>query len=302
MHILITGSTGLLGNALAVAAPAEVDLFGIHLPNPHLTQSLPCASRIADIRDQEQIEDVFAWARPDVVIHTAALGSVDRAEENPSEAYAVNVMGTMMVGEAARREGARFIYVSSNAVFNGENPLYSEDDPVSPVNRYGQLKVEAEEWVRKSRLTYAIVRPILMYGWPLPGERGNLVTWCIGSLQRGQSIKVVDNVLSKPLYSGACAEAIWTIINQERTGLYHVAGADHLSLYQLTLLTAEVFGLDKALIEPVPDSYFSSKLAPRPRDTSFSTEKMERELGLQPVGVLDGLRLMKASSPGEISL
>jgi len=266
-----------------------------------LGQSLPGTIRAADIRKREQIEDVFAWARPEVVIHTAGVGSVDFAEKNRSEAYLSSVVGTQIVGQAAGRYGARFIYISSNAVFDGENPFYAEDDPVSPINYYGQLKVEAEEWVKSSGLSYTIVRPILMYGWPFPGGRGNLVTWCISSLEQGQSIKAVDNVFSKPLLVTACAEAIWIIIGRQCNGVYHIAGADHLSLYEFLALAARVFGLNADLVEPVPDAYFSSALAPRPRDTSFSTEKMERELGLKPVKVLDGLEYMKATRPNEFN-
>jgi dTDP-4-dehydrorhamnose reductase len=295
MRILITGATGLLGSTLHRTAPPDADLFGICLPEPPILHSLPGAVRAADIRDRGQIEEIYAWARPEVVVHTAAIGSVDFAERNRSEAYAVNVVGTKIVGEAARRCDAKFIYISSNAVFDGESPLYSEDDPLRPVNYYGQLKVEAEQWVKSSGLCYVIVRPILMYGWPYPGGRDNLVTWCTRSLEKGESVKIVDNVFSKPLLARACAEAIWAIIEQERTGVYHIAGADHLSLYQFSLLTARVFGLNMDLIEPVPDTYFSSILAPRPRDTSYSTEKMEKELGLKPVKVLDGLNYMKAT-------
>ncbi len=299
MRILITGSTGLLGSTLHRTAPSDATLFGIYLSGRPPGQSLPGAIRAADVRKREQIEEVFAWAQPEVVIHTAGVGNVDFAEKNRSEAYVSNVVGTKIVGEAARRCGARFIYISSNAVFDGEHPFYSEDDPVSPINYYGQLKVEAEEWVKRSGLLYAIIRPILMYGWPFPGRRGNLVTWCIRSLEQGQSIKVVDNVFSKPLLVTACAEAIWAIIGRKCSSVYHIAGADHLSLYEFLLLTARVFGLNADLIEPVPDTYFSSALAPRPRDTSFSTEKMEKELGLKPVKVLDGLKYMKATRPNE---
>ena len=276
-------------------------LSGIYLSNCPPRRSLPGVIRAADIRKREQIEDVFAWARPEVVIHTAGAGSVDFAEKNRSEAYHSIVTGTKIVGQAALRYGARFIYISSNAVFDGEKPFYAEDDPVSPINYYGQLKVEAEEWVKNNGLFHTIVRPILMYGWPFPGGRGNLVTWCINSLEQGQSIKVVDNVFSKPLLVTACAEAIWTIIGRQCNGVYHIAGADHLSLYEFLVLAAQVFGLNADLVEPVPDSYFSSALAPRPRDTSFSTEKMERELGLKPVKVIDGLEYMKATRPNEFN-
>ncbi|HRR42276.1 MAG TPA: sugar nucleotide-binding protein, partial [Syntrophales bacterium] len=137
-----------------------------------------------------------------------------------------------------------------------------------------------------------IVRPILMYGWPYPGERDNPVVWWIRSLESGKGIKVVDNVFSKPLSVWSCVEAVWAIVERGASGIYHVAGRDHISLYQFALLTAEVFNLNTDLIEPVPDSYFP-EIAPRPRDTSFDTTKLEEELGWKPVGVKEGLLSMK---------
>jgi dTDP-4-dehydrorhamnose reductase len=141
-------------------------------------------------------------------------------------------------------------------------------------------------------MPWAIVRPILMYGWPYPAERDNPVVWWVRSLENGRPINVVDNVFNKPLAAWSCAEAIWAVILQDRTGVYHVAGRDHVSLYQFALLTAKVFRLDSSLITPVPDSFFP-EIAPRPRDTSFDTTKMETELGVRTIGVEEGLLRMK---------
>jgi dTDP-4-dehydrorhamnose reductase len=243
-----------------------------------------------------KMQSVFEWARPDVVIHAAAIGSVDFAERNREETKKVNVGGTEVVIELCQIVKSRLIYISSNAVFDGRTPLYSETTPVNPINYYGQLKVDAENVVRKSGIPWAIVRPILMYGWPYPGERDNPVVWWVNSLKNSQPIKVVDNVLSKPLPAWSCADVLWALIQQNRTGIYHAAGRDHISLYRFALLTAEVFGLDASLITPVPDSYFP-EIAPRPQDTSFDTTKMETELGVKTIGVRDGLLRMKTESP-----
>jgi dTDP-4-dehydrorhamnose reductase len=240
-----------------------------------------------------QMQSVFEWAKPDVVIHTAAIGSVDFAERNREETRKVNVGGTAVVAELCQIFKSRLIYISSNAVFDGRTPFYCETAPVNPINCYGQLKVEAENVVRESGIPWAIVRPILMYGWPYQGERDNPVVWWVRSLEKGKPIKVVDNVFSKPLSAWSCAEVVWEVIRQHRTGICHAAGRDHLSLYQFALQVAEVFELDARLITPVPDSYFP-EIAPRPRDTSFDTSIMDNELGVKPVGVKDGLLRMKS--------
>jgi len=295
-RVLITGGTGLLGVALQRSAPKDIQGFSIYFPERSLPLPLPFPVLAADVSDRVKMQGVFEWAKPDVVIHTAAIGSVDFAEKNREETKKINVGGTEVVVELCQIYQSRLIYVSSNAVFDGRTPFYAETAPVNPINYYGQLKVDAENLVRKSSISWAIARPILMYGWPYPGERDNPVVWWVRSLENGQPIKVVDNVFSKPLPAWSCAEVIWALMQQKRTGICHVAGRDHISLYQFALLTAAVFGLDAGLITPVPDAYFP-EIAPRPQDTSFDTTKMETELGVETVGVRDGLLKMKAERP-----
>lgn len=292
-RVLITGGTGLLGVALQKTAPANMEGYAIYFPERSLAEPLPFPIRAADVTDRIQMKSIFEWAKPDVVIHTAAIGSVDFAERNREQTRKVNVEGTEVVIDLCHDFQSRLIYISSNAVFDGRTPFYSETDPVNPINYYGILKVEAENIVRNSNLSWSIVRPILMYGWPYPGERDNPVVWWVRSLTEGKHIKVVDNVFNKPIPAWSCAKVVWTIIRQNNTGIYHAAGRDHVSLYQFALQTADVFGLDSSLIEPVPDSYFP-EIAPRPQDTSFDTTKMENELAVEAVGTREGLMLMKA--------
>lgn len=291
-RILITGGTGLLGQALLNSAPSEVEISGTYLPGKAPAIELPRPFFPLDVRDPDQVTQLFDQVRPDLVIHAASIGSVDYSEHHREESWAVNVGGTQHIGAACERHHARLIFISSNAVFDGEHPFYTEEAPVNPINYYGQLKVEGEEWVKASGLDYAIVRPILMYGWHLPIERGNWVTSWLRSLGHGQRVKVVDDVGTKPLYALNCAEVIWAVIAQQKTGIYHVAGSDHITLYHFAQATAEVFSLDASLIDPVPSSYFP-EIAPRPRDTSFDTTKMEYELGVKPWSVRAGLLHMR---------
>ena len=283
----------MLGVAIQQSAPTGIQGFSIYFPEHSLPVQLPFPILATDVTDRMQMQSVFEWAKPDLVIHTAAIGSVDFAERNREQTRKVNVCGTEVVAQLCQIFKSRLIYISSNAVFDGRTPFYSETAPVNPINTYGQFKVEAENIVRESNIPWAIVRPILMYGWPYHGERDNPVVWWVRSLENGKPIKVVDNVFSKPLPAWSCAEVAWALIQQKRTGIYHAAGRDHISLYQFALLTAEIFGLDANLITPVPDSFFL-EIAPRPQDTSFDTSKMENELGVKTIGVKDGLVRMKS--------
>lgn len=292
MRVLITGITGLLGVALQHSARPSDDLVGVYYPSRSLPLPLKASVRIANVSNASEMCAIFEWAKPDVVIHAAAIGSVDFSEQHREQTRAINVGGTQVVTDLCREFNSKLVYISSNAVFDGNTPFYSETDPVNPINYYGKLKVEAEETVKVSGAPWTIIRPILMYGWNYPDERGNLVTTWVRALRDHKPINVVDNVYSKPLFAKSCAEVIWAVINQERDGIYHVAGRDHVSLYEFALTVAKIFALDRNLICPMPDSFFP-ELAPRPRDTSFDTTKMERELGILPLSLEVGLRQMK---------
>ena len=292
MRVLITGGTGLLGRALLSAVPLEIDAVATYYGESTYGQSAALFHPL-DVRDADAVARLFDQVRPEVVVHTASIGSVDYAERHREEAWTVNVGGTRNIAEACRRHRARLVFISSNAVFDGEHPPYAEKDSVCPINYYGDLKVEGERVVQEDVNEVAIVRPILMYGWPNPGERGNLVTFWLDKFEKGELVQAVDDVWSKPLQVENCAEVCWAVVTQGRVGTYHVAGADHVTLYEFALMVADVFGFDSDPVTPVPRSFFT-QLAPRPADTSFVTDKMGRELGVRPIGLAEGLATMEA--------
>ena len=171
--------------------------------------------------------------------------------------------------------------------------LFASPRALRAVNRYGAFKIEAEEWVRlKCPVPSATLRPILMYGWPLPGGRQNVVTRWLADLGQGRPIQVARDLDSKPLLARNCAEAVWACVVRRRTGIYHVAGADRLSLLEFARQTARVFGHDERLVRPATPRYLN-QFTTRPRDTSYVTTKMEQDLGVRPIGTLEGLAMMR---------
>lgn len=277
-------------------SPEEWQTLATHNRNrPPIECPVPFAP--LDVRDRDAVVRLVGTFRPEVVIHTASIGSVDEAEQNPSCVRGVNVEGTRHVTQACRLSKGFLVFISSNAVFDGQNPPYGEEAPVRAINRYGQLKIEAEDGIKESGLPYLIARPILMYGWPWPGGRDNVVTRWLMGLEKRQGIEVADDIVSMPLLSTHCAQTIWEAIRQRMTGFLHVAGADRVSLVDFARQTARAFGCDESLVVPAPSRRFTS-LAPRPRDTTFLTTRMQRELGIRPMGLVEGLaRMLRSRVP-----
>ena len=171
---------------------------------------------------------------------------------------------------------------------------YAETATPNPVNKYGQIKLQCEKLVTETLERYAIMRPILMYGWNHPVTRPNTVTWIYEKLQRGETVELVDDVTENPLYNLQCGEVLWAMVNKRPHGIFHVAGKDHCNRYQFGLKIAKAFGLDASLIKRVDSSHFPG-IAARPPNTTLSVKRMEKELGVKAIKLDDGLKSMKTT-------
>lgn len=290
MNVLITGGTGLVGEALIAAARVRHRLTVLHRRD-YAVGAEEVEGVVADVRDRDRLGELFRRGRFDVVIHAAGVANVDYVERHVDEGWSSNVVGTQNVVDLTLKHGVRLVYLSSNAVFDGRRAPYRETDPTNPVNHYGRIKVECENLVARCCPEAAIVRPILMYGWQPPQARPNMVTWLLDRLRRGEPTHLVTDVRENPLWSGQCAEAIWRIVERGKTGIFHLAGRDVVNRYEFARTVAEVFGLDAALLNPV-DSAFFPTIARRPKNTAFLTERMETELDLEPLSLVEGLHRM----------
>lgn len=291
--VLVTGGTGLLGKGMEETMPAGWGVVSLHQRDYKVTGS-KARHLVLDIRDKRAVDRLFARTRFDAVVHAAGIASVDYVENHYAESLESNIVGTLNVTSAARRAGTHLVYVSTNAVFDGKKAPYRETDAVNPVNKYGRLKVECERLVQETLAHWTIVRPILMYGWNHAVTRPNPATWIYEKLMRGEAISMVTDVHENPLYSISCGHALWAVIAKRPSGIFHLAGRDKVDRHEFALAVADAFGLDRSLVKPVTSKAFPG-IAARPKNTTFVTKRMERELGVRPMGLREGLAAMKAA-------
>lgn len=293
--VLLTGGAGLLGVALLADPPSNFSIVPTYFNNP-IKQLGQYTFIKLNIVNPAAVTKVFLSVKPTVIIHAASIGNVDYCEKNPDEAYQINVVGTKNIVRACEEHGVKLIFLSSNAVFDGLSAPYNETSKVNPVNYYGKTKVLAEELILKRQLEHAIVRLILMYGWNHPTQRQNPVTWLLDKLMASEPIKMVNDTYTNPVFNNQAAQTIWRLIKQDKSGLYHVAGKRRVNRYDFAVQTAKTFGYDPGLIEPVGSDYFAG-IATRMPDTTYDTAKMEKELGVSPLDIADGLVAMKSNPP-----
>ena len=291
-RVLITGLSGFLGLALAQEAPASAEVVGVtrsfasNPPSDRATNWIEC-----DLEDAADAERCLEAASPDVVIHAAGEANVDNVQQTPLTGINSNAIATMNLAAACAKRGVHLIYISSNAVFSGEEAPYAEDSLASPVNHYGLVKLVSERIAVDLNPRTTVVRPILMYGWNDEGGRSNPVLMTITRLRSGEPVKMVDDVSENPLYVRQCAAAIWNIVADGQLGTFHLAGGTAVNRYELALAVAREFALDEALISAVHSDAFPT-IARRPANTTFATSRMADVLGVEPLTLDAGLSAM----------
>lgn len=289
MKILLTGGTGLLGKALIETNKHYAQILALYLGKYNMENSNSTVYLNRDILNNKIFEDKEYF---DVVVHTAGVANTDFCEKNFKKAWQSNVLGTAKMIEICRVCNSKMVYISSNAIFDGTDAPYSEESVPNPINNYGRIKLECENLVKNSGIKYLIARPILMYGWNNEDERSNPATWLLRKLRSNEKVYMVNDIYENPLLNHNCAEIIWSLIKLDKEGIYHIAGKDVVNRYDFAKIVADIFFLDKNLIVPVSSDFFS-EIAPRPRNTSYTTKKIEKELGIEPLSLKEGLLYMK---------
>jgi dTDP-4-dehydrorhamnose reductase len=291
MKVLITGGSGLLGRYLLRTKPNDVEIALTWYENIKGAPETSDPWYKLDIRDRQAVFDLFEATQPNLVIHCAAVGSVDYAQSDHGyqSVFEVNVTGTSHIIDACNGYKSKLVYISTNAVYGGDKPPYDEISSLQPVNSYGAIKVTAERVVKDKAKRWMIIRPFLLYGWPWPGGRTN---WAVKLIERvgDKSYKLVHDHIWQPTYAGDVAEAIWKLSEQDNQ-IYNVAAMERATLFEFGLKVCNVFGLEIRLIEPV-DSNFFPTIAPRPKDTTYDLKKLVAQ-GIMLSDIRTGLEKMR---------
>ena len=288
MKLLITGASGLYGSKLAqMALSKNYEVYSSDI------QSLSIYGNFVklDISGKEQVDEAFKTIKPDVVVHAATLTDVDKCELNKELAWKVNVEGTKNIVEATKTAGSFLIYISTDYVFGGEKGNYKETDTPNPINYYGVTKLKAEAIV-KTQKEYFIARPSVIYGSTPAAGKVNFALWLIETLQKDERVKIITDQWNTPTLNTNLAEMTLEVIARKLTGIYHLCGATRINRFEFAEQIADVFSLDKSLIDKVLSSQFTWP-AKRPMDSSLDTSKAQQTLQLKPLEMNVALKQLK---------
>ncbi len=228
--------------------------------------------------DGGDLEGSAAWLRartPDVVFFPAGFTWVDGCERDPAKARGANLEQPLNLARVAAEVGSKFVYYSTDYVFDGVDGPYDESAPTNPLSVYGVAKLDAEkalgDLLGDSLL---IARTSWVYGPERQGK--NFAYQLVKTLRSGKPLTVPSDQISSPSYGPDVAEASVRLIEAGRSGIYHVVGPEVLSRPAFARAIAEAFGLDPDPIEARTTAELGQG-APRPLNGGLLSPRIAAE-------------------------
>lgn len=198
-----------------------------------------------ELRNHEQVARTLEMIRPKVIVNTAAFHKVEAIEVDVEQAFQVNCIAIRNLALVAERLGACLVHLSTDYVFDGEsNVPYSEQAAPNPINAYGASKAAGEFFVRSVCRRHVLIRTSGLYGVAGSSQKGGNFVQTMLKLgrERGTVSVVTDQVLS-PTYSVDLAQMIWSMVDAEAQGLFHVTNSGSCSWHEFALAIFELSGM-----------------------------------------------------------
>jgi len=281
-RVLVTGAAGLLGGRLAELLASAHDVIAMrhHAPVP-----AGLAAVDADLLELSALERAVEAARPDAVLHSAALADADRCEAEPDLARRCNVEASAAIARLCHARGVRLIALSTDLVLGGDVAFSVEDQPARPVLVYGRTKLDAEEAILGESPDAVVLRVALVIGRGY-GPRTTASESVAAALVAGRRPRLFDDQYRTPIDPESVADAVRRVLEGSAAGRFHLGGAERLSRYELGQRVAQVLGF-RGSLERVSQA---SQSVLRPADASLDSSRARRELGWTPRPLDEAIR------------
>ena len=255
MRILITGTSGMLG---ATIVKKWCDRFEVFATGKNNFTNNPAKNFMAFDLLSDSYDILLNWAKPDVIIHCAAITNVDYCEDNTEQAMAVNAESVNKFLKYG--SDARMIFISSDAVFPDGIHMATGKDKTSPENIYGKTKVTGEKYIKDASGNHIAIRTTIVGKNINPLYQG-FVEWIVNSVKSGKEITLFDDALFTPITIWHLTNEMEWIISSDISGIVHVAGSEPISKYDFGKKICEGLELDTNLIKKgsIDNAKFNAK-------------------------------------------
>lgn len=276
LKVAVTGSNGQLGYQLAKKLADKVTLLALDKAS-------------LDIANNAQVEETLLAFGPDLIINAAAYTAVDKAEQEPELAKAINETGPENLAKVAAKLAAVLIHVSTDYVFDGSNDApYVETDATNPQSIYGLTKLNGEKAIAKNCGKHIILRT----AWVFAEHGNNFVKTMLRLAQSRPELGVVADQVGGPTYAGDIADAIISIVSQldtqseQRWGIYHYSGTPFVSWHQFATQVFEKAAQQQLIAKaPVVNAITTAQYptpAKRPAFSMLNCNKLQQAFAVSP--------------------
>jgi dTDP-4-dehydrorhamnose reductase len=272
VKVLVTGSRGQIGRALAASTPPTVELIAT-------------TRRELDLADADAVTRAVAEHGPDLIINAAAWTDVDGNESEPDLAFEINAAGAGRLAAAAAAEQARMIQISTDYVFDGSaSSPYAPDAAPTPLGVYGKSKLAGEQEVL-ARLPGAAI--VLRTAWVYAAAGTNFMLTMLRLMRETGAVRVIADQIGTPTAAASVADVIWALAAlPDLRGIFHWTDAGVASWYDFAVAIAEEaasMNLLSNLPEVLPvrtDEYPTASR--RPRYSVLDSRATIEATGLRP--------------------
>ena len=286
--MLITGASGFLGWNICQKAKSDWKIFGTTYSH---CVNIPRVTLIKiDLTIFNDLKNLFNETKPAAVIHTAALSSPNLCQEDPDTSFKINTEAAINIAGFCSDLEIPCLFISSDLIFDGLNPPYSEEDEPSPLNVYGEHKLMAEIGMKNRCASVVICRMPLMFGTSGP-TASSFLQPLLMKMQLGVEVNLFADEFRTPLSGKNAVEGL-IIALEKSPDVLHLGGLERISRYEFGKLVMDVFNTQNAKLNPCRQREIRMA-APRPLDVSLTNAKA-MEMGFQPDTLKVSLEQMKA--------
>ncbi|MBI4686550.1 MAG: NAD(P)-dependent oxidoreductase [Nitrospirae bacterium] len=282
--LLVTGASGFLGWNICNIAKKEWDVYGTICSKEIEINGVNVVK--IDLTRLKDLTELFHNINPAAVIHTAAATKPNYCQANKEKTKKINTDASIHIAKLCSEQGIPYLFTSTDLIFDGLNAPYRENDPVSPVNAYGEQKVLAEEGILKHYPLAAVCRMPLMFGstW---AYASSFIQPMIKSIKEGEEIKLFIDEFRTPAWGEDAVKGLFIAL-EKADGIIHLGGRERVSRYEIGSIVKELLNMPRAKLTPCFQKDIPMA-APRSPDVSLDSSKAYA-LGFNPATIKEGLK------------
>ena len=244
---------------------------------------------LIDSKSYSSIKKKILEFKPNIIIHTAGMTDIEKSEKFPKIAYESNVKYSRELAKISSLIGCKFIYISTDHLFNDENVYNSEKSFPSPLNVYAKTKLLSEKTILKENKKSIILRTNFFDWGPL--TKLSFLDHIYNNLSIGKKIYLFDDVYFNPVSIKVLSLVIEKLFNSNKSGIFNVTSNKSISKFLFGKKIANIFNLNEDLVVPI--SIKDKKLVIRPKNLSLSNKKIINSLNYKFPSINKMLREVK---------